>query len=395
MSPTSRVVVILAVAAFASTSAFRVLDPAIPQLAEQFNITTGRAGDGVMWFALAYGIAQFLYGPLGDRFGKFRVLTIATAASAAGSLVVAMAPTFEMVLFGRFLSGATGAAIIPLAIAWIGDHVPYENRQATLSRFILGNIVGITAGLWIGGFFTDVTGWRGGPLFLVGLYLIVGALLYSQRKHVDEAPSAYARIQFIEPIAIVFRSRWAWVILIAVMFEGALVFGSIAYVPAYLQYTYDISPTKAGFVTSLFAAGALTYVASAKWLIRRMGEFRMALTGGFVLAISYFIYLYGPNWLWALLAGALCGLGYYFLHAVLQARATQMVEHARATAVSMFACFMFVGQAAGIVLASMVVDVLGLRALLWVSLLALPLLGIWFGYKLRQHMYQTGHRSPS
>ncbi|AWB34645.1 MFS transporter [Orrella marina] len=395
MNPTSRVVVILAIAAFASTSAFRVLDPAIPQLAEEFNVTTGRAGDGVMWFALAYGIAQFFYGPLGDRFGKFRVLTLATVASAAGSLVVALAPTFEMVLFGRFLSGATGAAIIPLALAWIGDHVPYEQRQATLSRFILGNIIGITSGLWIGGFFADVTGWRGAALFLVGLYLVVGALLYSQRKHVDEVPSAFAKIDFFQPLAEVFRTKWAWVILTAVMFEGALVFGSVAYVPAYLQYTYDISPTRAGVVTSLFAAGALTYVASAKWLIGSLGEFRMAMTGGAVLAVSYIIYLFGPTWQWALLAGALCGLGYYFLHAVLQARATQMVEHARATAVSMFACFMFVGQAVGIVLGSMLVDAFGLRALLWVSVVALPLLGIWFGLKLRQYMSQTQLRSQS
>jgi len=389
MNTTARVVAILAVAAFASTCAFRVLDPALPQLSVEFGVTTGRAGDVVMWFALAYGVSQFIYGPLGDRFGKYRVLSIATAASAIGSLVVAMAPSFEVVLIGRFLSGATGAAIIPLALAWIGDHVPYEQRQATLSRFILGNILGITSGLWIGGVFTDTTGWRGGLFFLTGIYVLVGLLLFSQRRHVDEAPAAYAQMRFFEPIAEVFRSRWAWVLLFAVMFEGALVFGSVAFVPAYLQYTHEITPTRAGLVTSLFAVGALMYVSKARWLIAHVGERKLAFTGGWILAASYLIYLYGPTWRWALVAGVLCGLGYYFIHAVLQARATQMVEQVRATAVAMFACFMFVGQAVGIVLGSVVVDAFGLRTLLWVSVLGLPLLGAWFSYKLGQYMAST------
>lgn len=386
MNTTTRVVAILAVAAFASTCAFRILDPALPQLSEEFGVTTGRAGDVVMWFALAYGIAQFVYGPLGDRFGKFRVLSIATAASALGSLVVAVAPSFEVVLVGRFLSGATGAAIIPLALAWIGDHVPYEQRQATLSRFILGNILGITSGLWIGGFFTDATGWRGALYFLAGIYVVVGVMLFSQRRHVDEVPSAYTQMRFFEPVAEVFRSRWAWVVLLAVMFEGALVFGSVAFVPAYLQFTYEITPTRAGLVTSLFAAGALIYVSRARWLIERLGERKLALAGGGILAASYLLYLYGPTWRWALVAGVLCGLGYYFIHAVLQARATQMVEQVRATAVAMFACFMFVGQAVGIVLGSMVVDAFGLRTLLWISVLGLPMLGAWFSYKLAQYL---------
>ena len=389
MNTTARVVAILAVSAFASTCAFRILDPALPQLSAEFGVTTGRAGDVVMWFALAYGIAQFIYGPLGDRFGKFRVLSIATAASAIGSLVVAMAPTFEVVLAGRFLSGATGAAIIPLALAWIGDHVPYEQRQATLSRFILGNILGITSGLWIGGVFTDATGWRGALYFLAGIYVVVGVMLFSQRRHVDEVPAAYTQIRFFEPLAQVFRSRWAWVVLFAVMFEGALVFGSVAFVPAYLQFTYEITPTRAGLVTSLFAAGALIYVSRARWLIECLGERKLALAGGWTLAASYLIYLYGPTWQWALIAGVLCGLGYYFIHAVLQARATQMVEQVRATAVAMFACFMFVGQAVGIVLGSWVVDAFGLRTLFWVSVLGLPMLGAWFSYKLRQHMAVT------
>jgi hypothetical protein len=35
---------------------------------------------------------------------------------------------------------------------WIGDVVPYEHRQAVLARFLIGQIIGLTAGVWLGGF---------------------------------------------------------------------------------------------------------------------------------------------------------------------------------------------------------------------------------------------------
>ena len=58
------------------------------------------------------------------------------------------------------LSGAAGAGIVPLSMAWIGDTVPYERRQATLARFLTGTILGMSAGQLAGGLFADTVGWR-------------------------------------------------------------------------------------------------------------------------------------------------------------------------------------------------------------------------------------------
>jgi len=393
MTATARFVFILAIAAFASTSSFRVFDPALPKLTEEFGISTGKAAGVVMWFALAYGLMQFVYGPLGDRFGKYRVLSFATLACIVGSLVVALAPTFEWVLIGRFLTGATSAAVIPLALAWIGDHVPYENRQATLSRFILGNIIGLTAGLAIGGIFTDTVGWRGAFYFLAALYLVVGVMLFMQAKHVDEVPSPSTRIDFFGPISEVFSTPWARVVLIAVMLEGALVYGTLAYVPAYLQWEHSVSPSSAGLLASLFAVGALMYVARAPWLIKKYGEVTLARSGGLLLSVCFFMYLIGPSWHWAVSAGILCGLGYYFLHAVLQARATQMAARVRGTAMAMFACFMFIGQGLGVLGGAWLVDRFSLSAIIFVAAISLPVLGLGFGYKLSKYIRQSTKES--
>jgi predicted MFS family arabinose efflux permease len=380
--PDKRIIGLLAAAAFSSTSAFRVLDPALPDLAVEFDISTGQAASVITWFMFSYGVMQFFYGPIGDRFGKFRTLAFATLACALGNVMVLVAPDFDWVLAGRALSGATAAAIVPLSMAWIGDHVPYEQRQVTLAQFMIGTILGTSAGLVIGGAFNDTLGWRWSFVFLAVTYLLVGLWLVRQLKTVPETKSS-GRLQLLGPIASVLWQPWARVVLAVVLAEGALVFGGLSFVPAYLQQTLYMSSTKAGLLTALFGAGALLYVINARQLVGRFGEVKLTFAGGWVLALCYLCYLLGYHWLLAGLAGLLSGLGYYLLHAVLQTNATQMAPHVRGTAVSLFACFLFLGQALGVAAGSLVVDTVGT---IWVLIGAgnlLPLLGMGFSYALR------------
>lgn len=380
--PSRRIILLLATAAFSSTSAFRVLDPALPQLSQEFQITTGEAAKVVTWFVFAYGLLQFFYGPVGDRFGKFRTLAFATLACAVGNLVAASAQTFEWVLLGRAMSGATAAAIVPLSMAWIGDHVAYEDRQVTLAQFMTGTILGMSAGLVIGGIFTDTLGWRWSFVFLAVVYAVVGIWLLRQLKHVPETSPRAGGLQLVAPILSVFRLSWARVVLFVVLIEGALVFGGLSFVPAYLQKTQDMTSTMAGLITAFFGLGAMLYVLRARWLVTRFGETKLTFAGGWVLGGCYLLYLLGAHWSWAILASAFCGLGYYLLHAVLQTNATQMAPAVRGTAVSLFASFLFLGQALGVAAGALVVDAAGIEWVLIGACAALPLLGMAFSHAI-------------
>ena len=61
----------------------RVADPLVPQVAADFGVTSGGAAIIVTAFALAYGLCQMLWGPVGDRFGKYRTVATLTLVSAA------------------------------------------------------------------------------------------------------------------------------------------------------------------------------------------------------------------------------------------------------------------------------------------------------------------------
>ena len=383
-SPTP-VIILLALAAFASSSAFRICDPLLPVLANEFGVRTAQASTAVTYFSIAYGVMQFFYGPIGDRYGKFRVLSLATFGCACGSLLVASAPSLKLLEIGRFISGATAAGIIPLSMAWIGDHVPYEKRQATLARYLLGSISGLAIGQLLGGVFADTVGWRWAFVFMACVYLIVGSLLISRRKSVVERltkrePGA----SLLSPLIQVVSLPWAQVVLLVVCLEGALAFGTLAFVPAYLHKHHGLAVAWAGGISGLFAVGALIYALHANQFVSRFGEFRLAIAGGCTMALAFATYWLSSVWYWGVLASILSGLGYYLLHAVLQTNATQMAPATRGTAVSLFASFLFLGQSVGVTLAAVVVDHFGLAAVFPIGVLGLPVLAGLFAWRLHK-----------
>jgi len=129
--------VLLSLAAFAAAASMRACDSLLPALVRGFGVTTGQAARTVSMFALAYGLMQMLYGPLGDRYGKLPVIALAASASVVTSLGAMLAPGIGWLIGFRAVSGAAAAAIIPQSMAWIGDQIAYEHRQATLARFLM------------------------------------------------------------------------------------------------------------------------------------------------------------------------------------------------------------------------------------------------------------------
>jgi len=182
---TARTLPLLLLAALASMAAQRIGDAMLPELSREFGVGLSEAAQVVSVFALAYGLAQLFYGPLGDRFGKLRVLVGAALLCAAGSLAAVWAGGLDALLVTRLVVGLGAAGLIPLGLAWVGDHVPYEQRQVALARIGLGITLGIMGGQVAGGLFTDGPGWRWGFGAMALLFAAVGLWLAAEvrRQH--------------------------------------------------------------------------------------------------------------------------------------------------------------------------------------------------------------------
>jgi predicted MFS family arabinose efflux permease len=346
--PSGLAIFLLALATFAGACAFRIGDPILPRLVADFSVTTSDAALIVTAFGAAYGVAQFFYGPLSDRIGKIRTVTAATMLCSVGSLGAAFAPSLDVLVLCRVLSGAAGAGIMPIALAWLGDNVPYERRQALLARFLVGSVTGIAGGHLIGGVFADTLGWRYGFAFLGTIYLVVGLTLLLFHPAGKTETRRTGQPGFVACIRILLSTPWPRRVLLMGFFEGAVVIGVLALVPNYLQARFGISSTMAGMTGVLMTVGGYVYIITARWLVPVLGERGLVVSGGLMLCATFLLFLLAPSWQLALTAGLSYGLGYYLLHATVQTHATQMAPAARGTAVSIFASFLFAGQALGV-----------------------------------------------
>src|SRR5260221_6859092 len=129
----------------------RVTDAMLPRIAADFDVGIAGAAAVITVFAIAYGVMQMVFGPLGDRYGKLRVIASASGAAAVASAACFSVGEFTALVAARAIAGGFRACIIPLAMAWIGDTVDYRDRQPVLARFLLGQILGIWAGAAVGG----------------------------------------------------------------------------------------------------------------------------------------------------------------------------------------------------------------------------------------------------
>jgi predicted MFS family arabinose efflux permease len=374
----------LALAAFASGLSLRVNDALLPRLAEEFAVTLSQASLVISMFAIAYGLAQLFFGPLGDRFGKVRVIAWASLACAATSLLCAAAPNFEALVVARAQARATAPAVIPLAMAWIGDVGDYRQRQPVLARFLIGQIVGLTTGVWLGGFAADHATWRAPYLLLAVIFVVVALALFSY----DRRLPAHARLtraggaaplrHMLAEFSAVLAQRWARRILLLVFLEGTLFYGPFAFIASHLHQSFALSLSAAGAVIMLFGLGGFAFAIASRQLVSRLGERRLALWGGVLMACALAAIAFAPQWRWALIGSALAGLGFYMLHNTLQVHATQMVPERRGAAVSAFASCFFLGQSAGVFIGALVVGVAGTPTFL--ALGAAGVLAVGFGF---------------
>lgn len=382
-------VTLLAIGAFFSGAALRICDSLLPRLAADFDLTPGAAGQVILAFALAYGLMQLVFGPLGDRYGKARLMCGALFGSGLGALACALAPTFGWLVATRVAWGMAAAGIIPLALAWIGDAVPYEQRQATLARFMTGTLSGMVAGQLAGGLFADTApGWRGAFLTLAVGYAVVGALMLARiRSAPPPAAPAPGGAGFTRQLRTVVQEPWARVVLALAFFEGVFLLGPMSYLPAYLHQRFQLSLTAAAALLALYAVGGLLYAITARRIVLRLGERRMVLAGGWIMGAGFLAWRLSPFWQLAGPIALLVGFGTYLLHNTLQTHATQMAPAARGTAVSLFAFCLFVGQALGVTLAGGLFDHVGATPLLLLPALTLPLAGVAFARALHRRAY--------
>lgn len=342
---------VLATAAFLSGANLRVFDSLLPNIAAEYSVSHAGAAIVVAAFTLSYGLFQVFYGPIGDRYGRLRTVSIATAIASMGSIGSAFTQDLNWLAALRFVTGIGAAGIIPVSLAWIGDETKYENRQISLGNFISFILLGQIFGPSLGGALAELSSWRTIFYFFSIAFFIMTVILITvdlhYRNSLESKPPAYLKINPVDVYINIIKNSWCRSILIAVHLEGALFYGSFAFVGAWIQAEQNLSYMTVGILLSGFGLGGVFYTLSIRKLQGMLGEVGFVATGASIL----FIFFIGLPMIRSLLfIGLWCvlgGIGFYMLHNTLQTKATEMYPEARGTAISVFAMSLFSGQAVG------------------------------------------------
>ena len=155
-----------------------MVNVALPTIGEQFGVSEGEAGWVISGYLLVFAVGIPLYGRLADVYSLKKTFSFALAAFAAGSLVCALAPNLPLLVAGRIVQAAGGAAIPALSSTSVAKLLPPGERGAALGLIVSSVGVGGAVGPVVGGVVVQFAGWHAlfyGTLVL-GLILLPASL---------------------------------------------------------------------------------------------------------------------------------------------------------------------------------------------------------------------------
>jgi EmrB/QacA subfamily drug resistance transporter len=285
----------------------------------------------ISWVVTAYLLAQTavtpLYGKLGDLYGRKVVLQVAMVVFLAGSALCGAAQNLDMLIAFRAIQGLGGGGLIVSAQAAVGDVVPPRERGRY--QGIFGAVFGLASvlGPLLGGFFTTSLSWRW--IFYVNLPIGAVAFVVIQTRFQSRTERVHHQVDYVGAgllaaavSALVLMctlggTSYKWIsgvpiglgvaaIVLTVVFVlverraaepvlpprlfrnrvfattsgvglivGFALFGSVTYLPLFLQVVNGATPTGSGLQILPLMAGLLITSIGSGQIISRVGRYKV------------------------------------------------------------------------------------------------------------------------
>ncbi len=339
---------IIALATFSASLSARALDPVLPHIANEFDVSIATAASFAAVFAFTFAIVQPLIGAAADLFGKARLMIGCLVLLGLASILGALSTSFPLLFATRILAGIGSGGVFPVALGLTSDLVGPEKRQVAISRTLAGAMTGNLLGASASGLIGDFLGWRGVLAVLGGLVVLASvavaagfrgaALVHPPRTSLSALRQGYWTI-FTNPNARVCYS--------AVFVEGCCVLGLFPFIAAFLFDLGQTSLSVAGIVIAGFAVGGLFYTLTVSRFLPRLGVKGMMISGASLVGLQLAATAFGPEWKLQFVSLLMMGWGFYMIHGCLQVFASELSVEARATALSLHSFFFFMGQTVG------------------------------------------------
>ncbi|HLT78498.1 MAG TPA: multidrug effflux MFS transporter [Ferrovibrio sp.] len=159
--------------------ALNIFMPSMPGLAVTLGIDYGAVQLTLTLYLIGLGVAQLVYGPLSDRYGRRPVLLCGLAIFFAGSTICAAASSIEVLVLGRMLQAIGGCSGLVLGRAIIRDLHDRDSSAAMIGYVTMAMTLAPMLAPALGGYLDIWMGWRASFAFcsLAGAIVFLWVLL--------------------------------------------------------------------------------------------------------------------------------------------------------------------------------------------------------------------------
>ncbi len=255
--------------------------PAIPQIARDLETDAASAQFTLTAFLIVFALAQLLYGPLSDRFGRRPILLGSLLIYGVGSVATALAPTIEWLTAARVIQGfgAVGGSILARAIA--RDIWDYSQVRRPMALINSGGSLAPLLSLATGGFVAAALGWQG--IFWVTsviAFAFLGlSIVFLPETHKERNVADYGGMRMLTNYGRLLRSP----LFLCFSFSQALmnggIFGFMAGAPFVVIERMGVDPGVYGILTAAMPGGFILGNLITSRLSKRLSIAPLILAG--------------------------------------------------------------------------------------------------------------------
>jgi len=219
-----------------------------PVLRSQLAFTESQLGLVGSIFIWTYSLVNPFAGYLADRVRRESLMTASVVLWSLAALGTATSQSPFQFLLWRAAMGITEAVYVPCALSLIGMAHPGPTRSRALALYSTGQMTGIVAGGWFGGWMAPALGWRAGFVVLAG----VGFAFAPFFRRMLGSRSAVEVRQRVSGAGSVFSSRCYLALTAAFIMLCALLWMVYAWLPDFLFRRYGLTLAQAGLVATVY-----------------------------------------------------------------------------------------------------------------------------------------------